>query len=213
MAQPGFERKLEAFVGNPQRDRLFIVPAANLHQHLKQYCREHGVQVLTLDAFAGAGASGSTKAVLTVAGDELPLLVTTLFAMPQKHMECLDRSSHLPGVGGHVLGREVPLTNPGDIHRLHREASAERPPRQLPGRERVVGPMPGAVVQHFQGRGRELGLIRWHLADEHIRLVWVCGRGGIGKTSLVTKLLHELQGVNGMRPHDTPPGRSRASST
>jgi hypothetical protein len=108
-------------------------------------------------------------------------------------------------VGGHVLGREVPLTNPGDIHRLHREASAERPPRQLPGRERVVGPMPGAVVQHFQGRGRELGLIRWHLADEHIRLVWVCGRGGIGKTSLVTKLLHELQGVNGMRPHDTPP--------
>jgi hypothetical protein len=108
VAQPGFERKLEAFVGDPQRDRLFIVPAANLHQHLKQYCREHGVQVLTLDAFAGAGASGSTKAVLTVAGDELPLLVTTLFAMPQKHMECLDRSSHLPGSAVTCSGARCP---------------------------------------------------------------------------------------------------------
>jgi tetratricopeptide (TPR) repeat protein len=205
VAQPGFERKLEAFVGDPQRDHLFIVPAANLHQHLKPYCREHGVQVLTLDAFAAAGASWPTNVVLTVAGDELPLLVTTLFATPQTRGARQDRGRNLPGVGGHVLGREAPLTDLGDIRRLQREVGAEGPSRQLPGRERVVGPMPGAVVQHFQGRGRELGLLRRHLADEHIRLVWVCGRGGIGKTSLVTKLLHELQGVNSPRLQDTLP--------
>jgi tetratricopeptide (TPR) repeat protein len=65
--------------------------------------------------------------------------------------------------------------------------------------------MPGAVVQHFKGRGRELGVLRRHLADENLRLVWVCGRGGIGKTSLVTKLLHELQKMTGTRHQDTLP--------
>lgn len=205
VAQPGFERKLEAFVGEQTQDRLFLVPAANLHQHHKHFCREHGVQVLPLDAFAAAAGSGQTKLVLTVAGDELPLLVTTFFAMPQRRVELQDRSSLLPGVVSRVLDREAPLTDAGDIHRLHLEASAAGPARQMPSRERVVGPMPGAVVQHFQGRVHELGLLRRHLADENVRLVWVCGRGGIGKTSLITKLLHELQGMHGTRPQDTLP--------
>ena len=65
--------------------------------------------------------------------------------------------------------------------------------------------MPGAVVQHFQGRVHELSLLRRHLADENVRLVWVCGRGGIGKTALITKLLHELEGMHGTRPQDTLP--------
>jgi len=205
VAQPGFERKLEAFVGEQTQDCLFLVPAANLHQHHKSLCREHGVQVLTLDAFAAAAGSGPTKLVLTVAGDELPWLVSTFFAMPQTRGALQDRGSPLSGGVSRVLGREAPLTDPGDIHRLHREASAEGPPRQLPGRERVVGPLPGAVVQHFQGRVHELGLLRRHLADENIRLVWVCGRGGIGKTALITKLLHELQGRHGTRPQDLLP--------
>ena len=204
VAQPGFERKLEAFISEQTQDHLFVVPAANLHQHHKQLCREYGVQVLTLEAWAEAGA-GQTKLVLTVAGDELPLLVTTFFAMPQTRGALQDRSRPLPGVVSRVLDREAPLTDPGDIHRLHREASAEGPPRQLPGRERVVGPLPGAVVQHFQGRVHELGLLRRHLADDNVRLVWVCGRGGIGKTALITKLLHELEGMHGTRPQDTLP--------
>ena len=91
------------------------------------------------------------------------------------------------------------------MQRLHLEASAAGAPRQTPGRERVVGPMPGAVVQHFQGRVYELSLLRRYLADENIRLIWVCGRGGIGKTSLITKLLHELQGKHGTPPQDTRP--------
>ena len=204
VAQPGFERKLAAFLFDQTPDHLFVVPAANLHQHHKQLCRESGVQVLTLDAWAAAGA-WQTKLVLTVAGDELPLLVTTFFAMPQRRVELQDRSSHLLGVGSRVLDRQAPLTDAGDMHRLHLEASAAGPPRQMPGRERVVGPMPGAVVQHFQGRVHELSLLRRHLADENVRLIWVCGRGGIGKTALITKLLHEIQGQHGTSPQDTLP--------
>jgi tetratricopeptide (TPR) repeat protein len=189
VAQPGLECKLAAFLSKQTQDQLFVMPAANLHQHHKQLCRESGVQVLTLAAWAEAGA-WQTKLVLTVAGDELPLLVTTFFAMPHKPGEQQDRGKHLLGVPGRVLGREAPLTNPGDM--------------QL-GRERVVGPMPGAVVQHFQGRVHELSLLHQYLADEHIRLIWVCGRGGIGKTSLITKLLHELQGRHGTHPQGILP--------
>jgi tetratricopeptide (TPR) repeat protein len=198
VAQPGFDRKLDAFIGEQQQDSLFIVPAANLHPHHKHHCREYGVQVLTLDAFAAAGESWPTKRVLPVAGDELPLLVTTLFAIPQTHGALQDRSTNLPEVVNRLLSREVPLTDA-------MASSAQGQQLQLRGRERVVGPMPGTVVQHFKGRGRELGVLRRHLADENLRLVWVCGRGGIGKTSLITKLLHELQEMTGTRHQDTLP--------
>jgi tetratricopeptide (TPR) repeat protein len=198
VAQPGFDRKLEAFVHEQQQDGLFVVPAANLHQHHKHHCREYGVQVLSLDAFAAAGESWPTKRVLPVAGDELPLLVTTLFAVPQTRGALQDRSPNLPEVVSRLLSREAPLTDA-------MESSAQGQRLQPRDRERVVGPMPGAVVQHFKGRGRELGVLRRHLADENLRLVWVCGRGGIGKTSLITKLLHELQEMTGTRHQDTLP--------
>lgn len=205
VAQPGFDRKLEAFVHEQQQDRLFVVPAANLHPLQRHHCRASGVQVLTLDAFAAAEASWPTKVVLTVAGEELPLLLTTFFVMPQTRGALQDRSSPWPRGVSRGLDREVPLTDAGDISRLHQEASAEGSPRQRPSRERVVGPMPGAVVQHFQGRVHELSLLRQYLADDNVRLVWVCGRGGIGKTALITKLLHELHGRHGTRPHDALP--------
>ena len=197
VAQPGFECKLATFLSDQTPDPLFVVPAANFHQHHKQLCRASGVQIVTLEAWAEAGA-WQTKRVLTVAGDELPLLVTTFFALPQQPGEQPDRGRHLLGFPDRVRGREAPLTDAGAMP---------------PGRERVVGPLPGAVVQHFQGRVHELSLLRRYLADEHIRLVWVCGRGGIGKTSLITKLLHELQGRHGTPPKTSCPGTSRASST
>jgi tetratricopeptide (TPR) repeat protein len=198
VAQPGFDRKLEAFVRAQQQDCLFVVPAANLHPHHKHHCREHGVQVLTLDAFAAAGESWPTKRVLPVAGDELPLLVTTLFAIPQPHGARQDRGPNLTGVVSRLFSREAPLTDA-------MESSAQGQRLQPRERERVVGPMPGAVVQHFKGRGREIDFLRRHLADENVRLILVCGRGGIGKTSLITKLLHELQGGNSTLPQGTLP--------
>ena len=142
--------------------------------------------------------SRPTKRVLPVAGDELPLLVTTLFAIPQKHGELQDRSTNLPEIVRRLLSREVPLTDA-------MESSAQGQRLQPRDRERIVGPMPGAVVQHFKGRGRELDSLRRRLADENVRLILVCGRGGIGKTSLITKLLHELQGGNSTLPQDTIP--------
>src|SRR5262249_28587991 len=158
-----------AFLSEQTQDCLFVVPAANLHQHHKQLCREYGVQVLTLDVFAATGELGLTKLVLTVAGDELSLLVTTFFARPQRPEALQDRGRHLPG----GPSREAPLTDPGDMDRLRLEAGGAESHRQQPERERVVGPMPGAVVQHFQGRVHELSLLRQYLADENVRLVWV----------------------------------------
>lgn len=174
VAQPGFERKLEAFVCEQTQDHLFLVPAANLHQHHKHLCREYGVQILSLEALAAAGSTWPTRLVLPVAGDELPRLVTLLFAIPPHRLALQDRVSPLLPSSSRALSWEAPLPTPG--------------------RERVVGPLPGAVVQHFQGRERELGFLRQQLVAENVRLVLVCGRGGMGKTALVTKLLHEVQG-------------------
>jgi len=61
-------------------------------------------------------------------------------------------------------------------------------------KEIVVGPMPGAVAHHFKDRTDELQTLRRKLEDEEIRLILITGRGGIGKTSLLVKLLRGLEG-------------------
>jgi DNA-binding SARP family transcriptional activator/tetratricopeptide (TPR) repeat protein len=59
-------------------------------------------------------------------------------------------------------------------------------------RERIVGPVPVTIVDHFEGRAAELEQLRQALADANIRMVSICGRGGIGKTALVARCLHEV---------------------
>jgi tetratricopeptide (TPR) repeat protein len=59
-------------------------------------------------------------------------------------------------------------------------------------RERVVGPMPTAVAQHFKNRKAELETLDAALARPTTRLIVVCGRNGLGKTALVTRWLHDL---------------------
>lgn len=64
-------------------------------------------------------------------------------------------------------------------------------------RERVVGPMPTTVASHFKNRVHELELLSSTLARDTTRLVVVCGRGGFGKTALVTRFLHDLLASDG----------------
>ncbi len=71
--------------------------------------------------------------------------------------------------------------------------SAERRRRADPGPERLVGPVERSRARFFRGRQELLERLRQALTDDEVRLIQVGGRGGIGKTSLVTKLLLELQ--------------------
>jgi tetratricopeptide (TPR) repeat protein len=80
-----------------------------------------------------------------------------------------------------------------ELERLRvQQAAADRRRREMV-RERVVGPVPSAVAEHFKDRVPELRSLQKQLADENLRLVLVCGRGGMGKTALITKLLHDVQ--------------------
>ncbi len=53
---------------------------------------------------------------------------------------------------------------------------------------------------YFQDRHVETGLIGTFLKDESLRLMTVVGRGGVGKTAMVCRLLRSLEG--GKLPDD-----------
>lgn len=60
-------------------------------------------------------------------------------------------------------------------------------------REFIAGPFSNTVVQFFKDREKEITWLRQQLADEHVRLNLICGRGGVGKSALIAKLLSDLQ--------------------
>jgi hypothetical protein len=82
----------------------------------------------------------------------------------------------------------------------------QRPEADDAARERDVGGEPAAVVvdwgeapdvSTFHGRERELTtLAGWLEGDRGCRLIALLGMGGVGKTSLVTKLLERLAAVD-----------------
>ncbi|MHB2016730.1 MAG: tetratricopeptide repeat protein [Candidatus Xenobia bacterium] len=63
--------------------------------------------------------------------------------------------------------------------------------RALP-RERVVGAIPGATAQHFKDRKVELAALHDALSQDNTRLIVVSGPGGLGKTAVVTRFLHDI---------------------
>ena len=84
-----FKAKLEGFLAQaPDRDRLFLVPAANVSQMQRDRCEAHQVQVLTLKAFGATLATARIAghwpgpAVVQVDARELPQLVDMLFRKP-----------------------------------------------------------------------------------------------------------------------------------
>ncbi len=58
---------------------------------------------------------------------------------------------------------------------------------------KFVNPPPATAPTWFQGRQMETGLLAKYVTDPGIRLVCVAGRGGIGKTAMVCRLLKGLE--------------------
>jgi tetratricopeptide (TPR) repeat protein len=61
------------------------------------------------------------------------------------------------------------------------------------GKGRFINPPPASAPSYFQDRHVETGLISRFLTDESRRLLTIAGRGGIGKTAMVCRLLKSLE--------------------
>ncbi|MCI0694525.1 TIR domain-containing protein [candidate division KSB1 bacterium] len=68
---------------------------------------------------------------------------------------------------------------------------------------KFINPPPGVAPSYFQGRHIETNVIGDFLKDEALRLLTVVGRGGIGKTALVCRVLKALE--SGHLPDDGGP--------
>ncbi len=72
----------------------------------------------------------------------------------------------------------------------------ERQPERVtvsPARSKFINPPPGIAPSYFQGRHIETKVIGDFLKNEALRLLTVVGRGGIGKTALVCRVLKALE--------------------
>jgi tetratricopeptide (TPR) repeat protein len=86
---------------------------------------------------------------------------------------------------------QVQLDAEMDSLRARRD-QADRERREMRDRQRVVNLRP-LNVTHFKDRLREIQALCDHLADASVRLVSVVGRGGMGKTALVCRVLADLE--------------------
>jgi tetratricopeptide (TPR) repeat protein len=75
---------------------------------------------------------------------------------------------------------------------IDRERQPERPLEAAP-RAKFVNAPPMTAPTYFQGRDVETGLIGEFLRADGFRLMWVVGRGGVGKTTMVCRLLKALE--------------------
>lgn len=132
-----FVPKLHAFLAASD-PRLFLVPAANLTANLRRLCNQAGAQWLSLSQFRrkrhpSASAVGPPKTVITIARDELPLLVDTLFVDVRK--KGLGRVSRL-GIGA-LLGLLMLLpVGDGVPTMLQSGSKSASPPVEEPGATR-----------------------------------------------------------------------------
>ncbi len=85
---------------------------------------------------------------------------------------------------------------------LERERQPEKPVGGL-ARSKFINPPPGIAPTYFQDRHVETGLIGDFLKNDAQRLLTVVGRGGIGKTAMVCRLLKALE--RGQLPDDGDP--------
>lgn len=80
-----------------------------------------------------------------------------------------------------------------EIARLLAEQREREEQRRRVRRERLAGPAPKALIQHFQDRIMELRFLHGCLGDPLLRLVLVCGKGGMGKSALTSRLIQDLE--------------------
>lgn len=70
---------------------------------------------------------------------------------------------------------------------------------------KVAGERYSLILDNFKDRTNEQQTLRNYLVDENTRLVSVIGRGGIGKTALVTKILSEMEQTEWSRQSNHTP--------
>lgn len=79
---------------------------------------------------------------------------------------------------------------------IERGFKRERRPEKSVGgiyRSKFINPPPGEAPSYFQDRSFETKLIGDFLRDGALRLMMIVGRGGVGKTALVCRLLKALE--------------------
>jgi len=98
-------------------------------------------------------------------------------------------------VHAHAEWAQAQLDADMDQLRARRD-QADEARREKRERQRVVNLRPLDVTHTFKDRVREVQALCDHLTDSSVRLVSVVGRGGMGKTALVSRVLGDLeQGV------------------
>lgn len=107
-------------------------------------------------------------------------LLTQSFANPDALGRLVDRSL-----------RELAQTRRRIDSGLQREQVPAEP--QPVRASKFVNPAPAVVPPWFQDRQVETGLLARYVTDPGIRMVTVAGRGGIGKTAMVCRLLKGLE--------------------
>lgn len=71
--------------------------------------------------------------------------------------------------------------------------SPDRPGPEQPARAKFVNPPPATAPSYFQDRHVETALLSEFLVEPDAKLVTVVGRGGVGKTAIVCRLLKGLE--------------------
>src|SRR5262249_2438978 len=82
---------------------------------------------------------------------------------------------------------------------LERERQPERPEGKVP-RAKFVNPPPMTAPGYFQDRHVETGQMVNFIRTDGLRMLTVVGRGGVGKTAMVCRLLKSLE--TGVLPDD-----------
>jgi tetratricopeptide (TPR) repeat protein len=85
---------------------------------------------------------------------------------------------------------------------LERERKPERPVTGV-ALSKFINPPPGIAPSYFQDRHVETKLVGDFLNDESLRMMTVVGRGGVGKTAMVCRLLKSLE--HGQLPDELGP--------
>ena len=129
-------------------------------------------------------------------------LTIQLFANPAELGQLVERSL-----------RDLAQTRARVVSGIRREQVPAEP--QPVRASKFVNPPPATAPAWFQDRQVETGLLARYVTDPAIRLVTVTGRGGIGKTAMVCRLLKGLEAGADPRTWKAtwPPSRRAGSCT
>ena len=135
-----------------------------------------------IDEVTGEGERGARiRALRTELGREPPVMS---FSNPD------ELASQVAATVGQLA--EERLGASIDLERT-RQAQEDERRRTLRGKQKVVNFRPQDVPHAFKDRASEMQALCNHLTNAGVRLITVVGRGGMGKTALVSRVLADLE--------------------